>query len=658
MRPQDIGGIVAAGSPAVSADGTRIAFVVSRVDEPANSYRSQVWSARADGGAPPRPVTSGERRDGSPAWSPDGRTLAFTSHRGEKDEETTIHLLPVDGPGETRTIAVLRGGVEGLRWSPDGQWLVFTSRTLDARYDEPDPAKQPPRRITRFFSRLNGEGWVYDRPTHVYVVPADGIEPPRNLTPGEFAFEAPDWLPDSSGVVCSGRAHDTWDQDLCEDLYLVPLDGERRALTAHTGVYGFPSASPDGRFVAFLGADDPLVLPQNVHVGVIELASGDRRWLSKALDRTWAPYPGAIAPIWDGGDVVAVVEDRGNVHAYRVPVDRRGPVRLVGGDRVLTGLDQAGGTLAFTASLVDHPAELFVVAAGREERRVTRVTARFAERARLRPAECFVATSTDGAEVDGWIITPADLDPTRRYPVLLNVHGGPFTQYGNRFFDEAQVQAGAGYVVVMGNPRGSSGREDAWGQAIMGPGHPKRPGRGWGSVDVDDVLAVLDEALRRYPFADADNVGMLGGSYGGYMATWLAGTTTRFKAICTERAVNNLLSEESNSDIATTFRAEHGVTALDDPDLYLALSPIRFVRDIQTPLLIIHSEDDLRCPINQAEELFVALRLLGKEVEFHRFPAETHELSRSGSPRHRVQRMELILDFFGRHLGLAPESSS
>ena len=234
--------------------------------------------------------------------------------------------------------------------------------------------------------------------------------------------------------------------------------------------------------------------------------------------------------------------------------------------------------------------------------------------------------------------------------MLLNVHGGPFTQYGNRFFDEAQIQAAAGYVVVMGNPRGSSGRETAWGQAIMGPNHPKAPGRGWGSVDVDDVLATLDAALARCPAADPDRVGMLGGSYGGFMATWLAGTTNRFKAICSERAVNNLVSEEWNSDIATVFRTNHGVNHLEDPELYARMSPIRFVREIETPMLILHSEDDLRCPINQAEELFVALRLLDKEVEFHRFPAENHELSRSGSPAHRRQRMEIILEFFGRHL--------
>jgi dipeptidyl aminopeptidase/acylaminoacyl peptidase len=653
MQPSDIGGIVAAGSPAVSPDGAQVAFVVSRVDVPANTYRSQVWLADAGTPGSSRPLTAGTSRDASPVWAPDGRSLAFTSNRGEKDQETTLHRLPVDGPGETVTLATLKGGIGGLTWSPDGQWLAFSSRTLDPRYDEDDPAKQPSRRITRFFSRLNGEGWVYDRPDHIYVVPADGTEPPRNLTPGEFRFDGPSWLADSTGLVCSGAAHETWDLDLATDLHVVPLEGERRALTKQTGIYYDASVSPAGDAVAFLGHDDPLLDPQNDQVGVLDLDTGDRRWVSLGgPDRPWSVYPGSWAPIWDGDRLVAVMEDRGNVHLYRLTRDGRAPEPLATGERVVTGFAHAGGTLGFTASTVDRPAELYVVPAGGGEAKVSVVGERFATRARLLPAERFTAPSTGGGEVDGWMIAPPDLDPSQRHPVLLNVHGGPFTQYGNRFFDEAQIQASAGFVVVMGNPRGSSGRDTAWGQAITGPKHPKVAGQGWGSVDVDDVLATLDEALRRYPFADPDRVGMLGGSYGGYMATWLAGTTTRFKAICTERAVNNLVSEEWNSDIATVFRTNHGVSHLEDPELYARMSPIRFVRDITTPLLIIHSEDDLRCPINQAEELFVAMRLLGKEVEFHRFPAETHELSRSGSPVHRIERMAIILDFFRRHLGV------
>jgi dipeptidyl aminopeptidase/acylaminoacyl peptidase len=235
---------------------------------------------------------------------------------------------------------------------------------------------------------------------------------------------------------------------------------------------------------------------------------------------------------------------------------------------------------------------------------------------------------------------------------LLNVHGGPFTQYGNRFFDEAQVQAAAGYVVIMSNPRGSSGRQEAWGRAINGPKDPNGPGTGWGSVDYDDLMAVTDEALRRLPSIDPARVGVLGGSYGGYMTSWIVAHTNRFAAACSERAVNNMLSEDSTADIASVWRSEFGVTWVEDPETYRRMSPITYVQNIETPMLLVHSEEDLRCPIEQAEQLFVALRLLGKDVELCRFPGEGHEMSRSGSPVHRVQRFELILEFFEKWLGV------
>jgi dipeptidyl aminopeptidase/acylaminoacyl peptidase len=290
---------------------------------------------------------------------------------------------------------------------------------------------------------------------------------------------------------------------------------------------------------------------------------------------------------------------------------------------------------------VDHPSEIVTL-----DGPVTAVTRRFLG------WERFTVATTDGTdEIDAWIMRPAGFESRRKYPVLLNVHGGPFTQYGETFFDEAQLQAAAGFVVLMSNPRGGSGRHTAWGQAIMGPDHPVAPGSGWATVDVDDVLAVLDGALARYRFCDPDRVGMLGGSYGGYMATQLAGRHgDRFRAICSERAVNNLISEEWASDIATVFRAFHGRSHVEDPELYARMSPVQYARDIDVPLLIIHSENDLRCPIVQAEELFVALRLLGKDVTFYRFPGEGHELSRSGSPLHRRMRAEIILDFFSEKM--------
>ena len=347
--------------------------------------------------------------------------------------------------------------------------------------------------------------------------------------------------------------------------------------------------------------------------------------------------------MWESHDVLlAVAEDRGDTHLHRLSVDdSSAPSAVTDGPLTVTGFDATGGTLATTRTTAGCPSELWVG----DERR-THVGAAIAHRSF--GWEKFTTLTTDGTdEIDAWIMRPADFDASKRYPVLLNVHGGPHTQYGEYYFDEFQMQASAGFVVVLGNPRGSSGRHTRWGQAIMGPNHPNAPGTGWGTADVDDVLAIIDAALDRYVFCDRDRVGMLGGSYGGWMATWLAGHHgDRFRAFCSERAVNNATSMEWSSDIATGFSAFHGGTHLQLPDEYVRLSPIEAVSDIEAPMLIIHSDEDWRCPINQAEELWVALELLGKDVDFYRFPGENHDLSRAGSPIHRVQRAEIILDWF------------
>ena len=651
-----IGNIVQASAPALSPDGKAVAFIVTRVDMTKNKYFSQVWLAATDGSDPPRPITGGEN-DANPTWSPDGRQLAFTSRRSPTKGETTLHVLPIAAPGETRTVATMKDGLGELTFSPDGRRIAFCSRTPDDRYDVPgardgDESWQSPRKIDRFFSQLNGEGWVFDRPMHVYVVAADGTGTPRNLTPGAFQHSRAAWLGDGSGVVTSAQRHDTWDTDFARDLYRVDLDGTITALTHHTGLYGYPAVSPDGNTIAFIGHDDASTDPQNAKVGVLPLEGGAHRFVSTALDRTFECSAGAFAPIWtDSCTLVGSAEDRGETHLWRVSTDGSAPQKVTNGAISVRGFDARGGTIVYCAASVDQVSDVFVVIPD-GVRRITSFAETYAASASPLSWERFTVPCVDGdLEIDAWIMRPTDFDPSKRYPVILNVHGGPHTQYGETFFDEAQFQAAAGFVVLMSNPRGGSGREESWGQAILGTKHHRAPGSGWGGLDVDDIMAVLDTTLTRYPFCDPDRVGMQGGSYGGFMATELAGRfSDRFTAICSERAVNNLFTEEYTSDISTVFRVEHGPRHIDDPEAYSTMSPMRNVRNITCPLLVVHSENDLRCPISQAEELFVAMRLLGKDVTFYRFPGESHELSRSGSPIHRRQRAEIILDFFAQHL--------
>jgi dipeptidyl aminopeptidase/acylaminoacyl peptidase len=657
-----IDGRSVAGAVTLSPDGGHVAFVVATTDLGENTTRTVVWLDDA-------PVTAGAY-DGSPAFSPDGRYLAFTSRRGEKKGDSTLHVLPIAGPGELRTICTMPDGLGDVTWSPDGRWLAFTSRTRDDRYEAKDESWQSPRKIETFFSRLNGEDWVFDRPQHVYVVAADGTGEPVNLTPGPHQHGGIAWLSDSSGVITTAQRHAGWDRDLAEDLYVVSLpatnddDPERRVrcLTAHDGVYHSATVSPDGRHVAFVGNATPLTYPQNEHVGILPVAAagagaGEILWISAGYDRTFGSMSCAQPPVWeDDGSLLAAVDDRGATHLYRLRADGGAPPEpVILGELTITAYDAAAGTVATTRTTVARPSEVYV-----DDEARTSVAERFSTD--LLDWERFTVATTDGTgEIDCWLMRPADLDAAATCPLLLNVHGGPFAQYGEYFLDEFQMQAAAGFAVLCCNPRGGRGRDTRWGQAINGPAHHEAPGTGWGTVDVDDVLAALDGAIDRFGFIDPDRVGMLGGSYGGYMATWLAAHHGgRFRGICSERAVNNLLTLEHSSDIATMFRVEHGATHLEAPELYAGMSPIALVERIDTPMLLIHSEKDWRCPIAQAEELWIALRLLGKEVDFYRFPGENHELSRSGSPVHRVQRAEIILDWFADKLtptGSSPSSS-
>jgi dipeptidyl aminopeptidase/acylaminoacyl peptidase len=640
MVPADVYELAWAGDPRISPDGSTVAFTVTRVDGEANDYRSAVYLAPTDRSTPPRRLTSGEKRDGSPRWSPDGGELAFVSNR---DGDTSqLYVLPLGG-GEARRLTNTKESVREPAWSPDGTRLAFVARTPDPLYDEEDEAARAPHRFTRLWFKLDDEGWTGDRRQQIYVVGADGSSEPVQLTEGDFESMSPTWSPDSAWIAFSSARDDDWDTRIATNLYVVAAGGgEPRKVTGSDGQCAFPAWSPDGALLAFAYTPGIFDDPRHAQLAVVPAKGGEQRVLSAALDRNCFPYPPIRPPAWDGSSVVFAVEDGGNNDLYRAAADGSSCGPILRGTGV-TGYDAAGGDFVYTASTPTTFSELYL---GGEP--VTRVTEPFAARRQLSEPERFVALSKDGTEVEAWIMPPAGLEEGKRYPVLLDIHGGPFTQYTTKFFDEFQVLAGAGYAVVYANPRGSSGYSEEWGRAIRGPGEL---GPGWGSVDYEDLLAVTDEALSRFSFCDAERVGVLGGSYGGFMTSWIVGHTDRFRAACSERAVNNMIAEAGSSDIGIWFKGYTGTHWFEDPETHLRLSPSSYAQNVKTPLLILHSEDDLRCPVVNAEELFTILRILGREVEFVRFPhGEGHELSRSGKPRHRVQRFEILIDWFDRHL--------
>ena len=652
MVPEDLLRIRFVSDPRLHPDGHRVAFVVTTLSEARDEYLSTIWIVDVDGGEP-RQFTRGPRRDTAPRWSPDGRWLAFVSER-EKKGKGQLYVMPADG-GEPVRLTDLRPGVASPAWSPDGQWLAFVSRV--GGWEEPTDEEErerskPPRIIDILRYKSNGVGFIYDRPQQIFVVPSAGGSP-RQLTAGSFENHHPAWAPDGQHVAFVSARHDERDEDSAADIFTVPVGGgDARQITRTMGPVSWPVYSADGRTVAYIGHAHARAVSRHHRLYTVPAVGGAPQCLTETLDRNCEPIMGAMGPQWLGksGTLLFQVEDQGDVPLYRISgAGDDDAERLIGGTRQVTAFSASadGHLIAFTATDDTSPAELFVCRAdGSGERRLTDLNRDWkAEVARSAPER--FRFDRAGFTVDGWVMPPHGRQAGRRYPVLLNIHGGPASQYGHRFLDEFQVYTGAGYAVVYLNPRGSRGYSEAFAGAVVGD---------WGGGDYADVMAGLDEALRRFDFLDPSRLGVMGGSYGGFMTSWIVGHTTRFRAACSERAVNAMWSMYGTSDIGYWFQEAHAVDRAPWENLqwYLERSPLSYAKDIRTPLLIVHSESDLRCPMEQAEQLYVALKKLKRTVRFVRFPDEDHELSRSGRPRHRLARFRILLDWFGEHLPPGP----
>ncbi|MEV4512922.1 S9 family peptidase [Dactylosporangium sp. NPDC049525] len=653
MKPIDLSQMRLPGAPTVSPDGTIAVVAVSRLEFAADSYTSQLWLLKTDGSTAPVQLTHGWH-DSAPRISPDGRWLAFLratkaagsragGAKAEHDGAPQLCVLPLAG-GEPRRLTDLPLGAGTPAWAPDSTRLAFSARVpQEGRYGTGKTGDgetigadgEAPRRITRYFYRVDGVGFVLDRPAHLFVTDLDGT--PTQVTHGERSHGDPDWSPDGQSLAFVSEQHDTWGDDIASDVCVMPAGGgEIRVLTDTTFGVGLCRWAPDGGSVLFTaglageGRLDPVI--RNESLWSVPLAGGPATQLLDPEAYTLAAPGGDIAATDRG--VLFSNEDRGAVQLLRVPYDGGTPEVLLDGKRQVAGFAAAGDTLVATIAGTADWGEVY---AG--DVKLTDFSAGFlADVTPLEQVEV-LGTAPDGYPVHGWVVKPAGDGP---HPVLLMIHGGPFAQYGWRLFDEAQVYAGAGYAVVYGNPRGSSGYGEAHGRAIRG---------NVGEVSAVDLIALLDTALADSGPGgdlDADRVGVLGGSHGGFMTTWLAAMRgDRFKAAISERAVNAIDSFQGSSDIGWVFADSlYGA----DGGSFEQQSPLTYAGKIEIPMLIIHSEQDWRCPVEQAQRLFVALRRRGTPAELLLFPGEGHELSRSGRPSHRVARFDAILDWFGRHL--------
>lgn len=638
MEPADLALLRLPTRLSLHPDGRRVAVAVTRIDVAADGYRSGIWLVDTAAGESRR-FTHGAH-DSAPTWSPDGLWLAFLRADGD-DAPAQPYLIPADG-GEARRVAEHSLGASDLAWSPDSTRLAYVARVPETgRYERgPDArpaAKEAPRRITAHGYRFDGLGFIGDRPAQVFVVAVEGDEAPVQLTDALQQFTTPAWTPDSAQVVfASSLAEEPG--SLADEVFLAPASGgDIRRLTCATTTATSPVVSDDGLTVYFLGTDE------------LDLAGRNIGLFSVPLDGSAAPQRLTGAEEWDLHDThartvlttgpggrYALAARRGAVDVVALTDGSAPPVYLTEGEHVISDLSVAGDRIAVLVATATSPGEVALIEHDRL-RVVTDFGAELAGRVSLQPLQELSATSPDGYPVQGWLVRPSGPGP---FPVLLVVHGGPFTQFGYSFFDEAQVYAGAGYAVVLVNPRGSSGYGQAHGRAVVGR---------FGGPDRDDLLSLLDVALQ-VPGLDASRVGVMGGSYGGLMTTWLAAHDgDRFRAAISERALNAWDSFTGSSDIGWWFTDSYVGT---DPADVRAQSPLTYADRIEMPMLLIHSEQDWRCPLEQAQRLFVSLSRRRSDAELLLFPGEGHELSRSGLPSHRLARFAAVLEWWHRHLGV------
>ena len=644
IRADDLYRIRLLLDPQLSRDGRRVAFVLQAPDADADTYRSAIWVVPAAAGEAQQ-FTAGAARDTTPRWSPDGRRLAFLSDRSGHPQ---LHIMGASG-GEARQVTRFPREHRPLdiAWAPDGQRLVLV-------VDETErPEGTDVVTLTRFLYRADDEGLLEGRRRHLWLVdlPRDEVRP---LTCGDWDDTQPAWSPDGRSIAFVSARHPRRDGSTVADVWVVPAQGgEPRRVTLTTGPVSSPAWSPDGLLLAYLGHDQGDAFDRLWRVWVVPAAGGEPRCLTTTLDRGTGshvlsdtlPAPRATPLAWapDGGCLYTVVTDGGLSAIYQVELE--GAARaLTPANLVVRSFSAAGGRLAFNATDPLSPADLYVM--DRRTHRLRRVVEGnpwLQREVSLTLPERLRFPSADGTTVEGWLLPPPDGGPPRRRPLVLQVHGGPHGAYGYAFFLEFHLLAAQGYLVLFTNPRGSHG----YGQAFMGAIRGD-----WGHLDFQDLMAAVDHVAAQGG-VDPERLAVMGGSYGGYMTIWALAHTDRFRCGISDRCVSNLLSMYGTSDGLGMLFTEYevGATPWEDPQRYLEHSPVTHAPRIRTPLLLLHGEQDYRCPIAQSEELYTALKRLGREVVLVRFPGEGHELSRSGRPRHRHERLERIVAWLRQHLG-------
>lgn len=659
LQADDLLNIAVHSDPQYIPSGDGYAFVSTTINHK-KEYESHLFFQVLDGNEPSQ-WTFGNNKNSNPRFSPDGRKVIFQSTRSGLPQ---LYLLHLNG-GEAKQLTTFNNGATNPAWSADGKKVIFSAaldkdddvknqheQSKEERQEEKEEKNKQPLVVSRLKHKSDANGFHDDKRNQIILFDLE-METFEQLTSADADHHYEDISSDGNSLLFSANLSNDEDYELTNDLYIMNLSTkEMTKLTNGNGAYENACFSPSGGKIASFGHEYAYQGATLNDLFLFDVKTNERTCLSNEWDMELGDAmigdtrlgQSTIGPVWsdDESNLFFIGTDFGATGLYQVNYNNELKV-LYKDDNHIFGFsyNNNSGSFILGISTPTNPCNFYQL---RNDKltRLTNSNAEFLNEVTIREPETLTFKAKDGWEIQGWLLRPYGFEEGKKYPLVLEVHGGPHAMYGQTFFHELQLLAAKGYVVLYTNPRGSHG----YGQSFVDACRAD-----YGGKDYTDLMTAVDYVLREYNFIDEKRLGVTGGSYGGFMTNWIVGHTNRFKAAVTQRCISNWLSFYGVSDIGYFFtKWELGKNLLEDPQKLWEFSPLKYAENVETPLLIVHGEKDFRCPIEQGEQMFVALKHLRKEVEFVRFPDANHELSRSGKPEMRLARLNHIIGWFEKYL--------
>ena len=660
IKSEDLKKIEVYSDPQYTPDGKAFTYVSTTINEE-NKYQSQLYFQQFDE-TEAKQWTFENTKNDNLHFSPDGKIAVFQSTRSGISQ---LYLINKAG-GEAKQLTAFKHGAYSPLWSKDGRSIFFHASldkgdhiedqkelTTEERQKEKEHNAKQPLVVNRLKYKSDANGFHDNKTTQIiqYSLETKAF---TQLTTKDADHSFQDSSPDASTILFTANFDADADYERFSDLFTLHLETkEVTKLTNGKSSYYNAKFSPHGNKIACFGHDFEYSTATLSKLFLIDVTTKSRTPLSNDWDiqlgdvmvgdtRLGAATTG---PIWsaDGNRIFFIATDFGATGLYQATMDGNLNVLYKNNNHVFSfTYHPEAESFILGISTPTNPCNFYQLNKDLQLERLTNANEKFLQEVAISEPEALTFTAQDGLEIQGWLLCPYDFDETKKYPFILEIHGGPHMMYGQTFFHEMQLLAAKGYVVLYTNPRGSHGYGQKFVDAVR---------FNYGKGDYSDLMDAVDYVLENYSFIDETRLGVTGGSYGGFMTNWIVGHTNRFKAAVTQRSISNWLSFYGVSDIGYFFtKGEHGLNLLDDPTKLWDISPLKYANNIETPLLILHGERDFRCPIEQGEQLFITLKHLRKEVKFVRFPGATHELSRSGQPIMRIARLDQICHWFEKYL--------